>query len=193
MSSIRKPIFLLGFAKHQITGSKLPSIGDSLKALFYNLRVAKFNLNESASLVIDECLIFWKKARIPTQESHKCREKLKKIYENWRNLLKSKKRTTVGQKQKEQKFCKSLNNLFDISHKNALILIKNEQDRQFLINQQKEGRIGSMLGVDKTLAMTEKRKLVRLRKEQERRKRYLEAASTSTGKINKSNNCLLYS
>lgn len=79
--------------KHQITGSKLPSRGDCLKVLMYNLRMTKLNLNESAALVTDECLVFWRKARIPTQEPHKCKEKFKKfvyLYEyKYLNILHS--------------------------------------------------------------------------------------------------------
>jgi len=62
---------------HQITGSKLPSGGDCLKVLFYNMRITKLNLNYSASLVIEECIVFWKKARIPTQVPHRCKDKLR--------------------------------------------------------------------------------------------------------------------
>lgn len=30
------------------------------------MRFVKLNLNDSVNLVLDECLIYWKKARIPT-------------------------------------------------------------------------------------------------------------------------------
>jgi hypothetical protein len=60
--SSREKLFLIGYMNHQITGSKLPSKGDCLKFLFYNMRLTKLNLNDSASLVIDECIVFWKKS-----------------------------------------------------------------------------------------------------------------------------------
>jgi len=63
----RKPVFLVGSMQNQIYGGKLPSKRDVLSVLFYNMRMVNLNLHESASLVIDECLIFWKKARIPTK------------------------------------------------------------------------------------------------------------------------------
>jgi hypothetical protein len=65
--SLRKKIFLIGYMNHQITGSKLPSRGDCLKVLFYNMRITKLNLNDSASLVIEICIVFGKKAGTPTQ------------------------------------------------------------------------------------------------------------------------------
>lgn len=56
--SHREKLFIIGYTKHQITGRKLPSKGDCLKVLFYNMRVTKLNLNNNASLVVEECLMF---------------------------------------------------------------------------------------------------------------------------------------
>jgi hypothetical protein len=88
----RQQLFLIGTMKNQITGSKLPSKRDCLSVLFYNMRFVKLNLNESSHLVIDECMVFWRKARIPTQYSSDCATKLKKLYEYWRSLDKNKSR-----------------------------------------------------------------------------------------------------
>lgn len=57
----KRKIYLIESVKNQITGSKLPSIKDCLSVLFFNLRLVKLNLNKSAVLVIDECLIYWSK------------------------------------------------------------------------------------------------------------------------------------
>jgi hypothetical protein len=43
-------------------------------------------------------------------------------------------------------FVSKLNDLFDIAHVNALQLISLEEDKQFVINQRKRGRPGSMCG-----------------------------------------------
>jgi len=58
----RQQIYLVGPMNNQITGSKLPSKGDCLSVLFYNMRLVNLNLHESSRLVIDECSFFWKKA-----------------------------------------------------------------------------------------------------------------------------------
>jgi hypothetical protein len=58
----REKLFLIGYMNHQITDLKLPSRGDCLKVVFYNMRITKLNLNDSASLVIEECIVFWKKS-----------------------------------------------------------------------------------------------------------------------------------
>jgi len=68
----RNKIFLVGLMKHHITGSNyLPSIGNCLRVLFYNMRISNMSLSDSATLVIHECIIFWKTARIPSREIHK--------------------------------------------------------------------------------------------------------------------------
>lgn len=76
----RENIFLLSYINNQITGNKLPSNGDCFRVLFYNMRVINLNLNYSASLVADECLLFWKKARIPTRYHCDIVRKIKKLY-----------------------------------------------------------------------------------------------------------------
>ena len=56
----------------------------------------------------------------------------------WRALQKSAKRKGDSAKQKEQIFVKKLDDLFDTSHVNALGLITNEDDKQFLVNQKQK-------------------------------------------------------
>lgn len=90
MSTKIKGIYLIGAVKHSINGCKLPSIGDVLKVLFYNMRYRKFSFSESVGLVIQEALIYWVKARIPTQQPDKCRAKLRKQYDQWKALVKKK-------------------------------------------------------------------------------------------------------
>ena len=75
----RPQIYLIGPMKNQITGSKLPSKRDCLSVLFYNMRLVNLNLHDSSRLVIDECSIFWKKARIPTHDNSDCIKKTEKI------------------------------------------------------------------------------------------------------------------
>jgi len=152
----KRKIYLIESVKNQITGSKLPSIKDCLSVLFFNLRLVKLNLNESAALVIDECLIYWRKARIPTRDRLNCIKKLKKIYEDWRTLEKNSKRTGDLYKQREKNFADCLNDLFDISHANAANMMKNKEDYAFLNLQRQKGRPGCMVGKDLILSKAEK-------------------------------------
>jgi predicted glycoside hydrolase/deacetylase ChbG (UPF0249 family) len=67
---------------------------------------------------------FWLKAGIPVRAQQHCIQKLKKIFTEWKSLLKHKSRTTQNQKTQEEAFTDSLDDLFDIKHKKALSLIK---------------------------------------------------------------------
>ena len=51
-----KFLFLIRDVKHQITGSKLPSNGQVLAVLFYNIHEVNLTVNESANLTIHECI-----------------------------------------------------------------------------------------------------------------------------------------
>jgi hypothetical protein len=71
----RQHFFLISPMKNLINESKLLSKRNCFSILFYNIRFVKLNLHESAYLVIDECLIFWRKTRIPTQYTSDCLSK----------------------------------------------------------------------------------------------------------------------
>lgn len=169
--SRRKEIYLIGAVKHSITGTKLPSIGDVLRVLFYNLRYRRLDLSASSVLVADEVILFWKKARIPTQNPDKIRAKIKTLYESWRGLQKSEVRAGEIYRKREAEYVGSFEDLFDVAAQNALQTIKIEEDKQFLLSQRKKGRPGCMIGVDKKLASLEARKKIRQEKEKERKER----------------------
>lgn len=60
MSSVRlrEKIYLLGYYLHDISGSKLPSNKQVLSVLFFNIRVVKLTLRESARLALQEVMVF---------------------------------------------------------------------------------------------------------------------------------------
>lgn len=119
-------------------------------------------------------LLFYGKARIPTQEQKRCASKLQELYHDYQNLKKKQSREGDFQRRKEMKFRESSDDLFDISHARALDTIKIDEDKQFLLIQRKKGRPGSMVGVDRTLAALDARTAARQEAEQARRDRYLE-------------------
>lgn len=167
-------IFLIGTTCNQIIGSKLPSKGQALRVLFFNMRKVKLNLHESAKLVIQEIVVFWQKARIPVRQEYNSINKLESLYEEWRILQKHATRKTEINIKKQECFVNELDDLFDIAHMNALNIIKIEIDRQFLLSQREKGRIGCMLGKDKKLQKIEERSINRLEAVTERKKRAYE-------------------
>jgi hypothetical protein len=92
---LRQLIFLIGIMKNQINCSKLSSKRDILNVLFYKMLLVKLTIHDSASLVFDECQIFWMKVRIPIQDRSNYITKIKKLYDEQR---KSDKKNTDTQK-----------------------------------------------------------------------------------------------
>lgn len=178
-STRRRKLFLVGSVKHAITGSKLPSIGDVLNVLFYNLRYRRLDLNASAALLAEEILLYWKKARIPTRNPDKVRQKIKDLHKSWQNLQKNATKSSQIHREREEAFKNTFDNLFDIAAMNAMQMMKIEEDREFLIQQRKKGREGCMIGVDRNLVAREARKRDREAKEEERRKQLSNIANTS--------------
>lgn len=174
----RERIFLIGVMQEGIEGNKLPSVRQVLQVFFYELRSEKGTVRSSATRAIRLAEEFWQKARIPTKRTQKSIEKLEEIYRHWEKIVKNRTRRTPAQVEKEKLFDESLDDLFDIAHNDALKLITIEEDKQFLINQRKKGRIGYMTSVDKTLAQKEARIEVRHYQEENRQQRAVEEIHT---------------
>lgn len=116
-------------------------------------------------------MIYWEKARIPTQELKNCIPKLEGLYQQWRQLQKHAARTSMDHKKKEKDFVEKLEDLFDIAHANALNIISIEEDKQFLNNQRMKGRPGFMYGIDYQLSAKETRVSERKLREEKRKER----------------------
>lgn len=179
-----REIDLVGHVSHQITGSKLPSNKQVLQVLFYNKRFVypKPTITKvSAKLAIQSVMIFWEQARIPTRRTDHCIEQLIKLYEEWEFIQKKVPEKRTGKmKEKEIEFVNKLDDLFDISHADALQLITIEEDREFLKMQRKKGRPGYMAGVDTVLSAREQRSKERLEKEEVRKRKYEESTQQSS-------------
>lgn len=141
------------------------------------MRIVKLISKESASLTINADLIYCQQARIPTRDSHKCAGKLLKMYEKWKFLNEVKvEKIAVGIKKKIDIFMGMLDDLFDMATADALITMKNIEDKEFLEKQRQKRRVGSMLGIDMKLASKEKRSNLRQEKGNARKLRYEETS-----------------
>lgn len=143
--NLRQNLFLIGNLDTQIYGNKLPSKLQVLKILFFNIRVVKLTLRESAALVVSEVKIFWDKARLPIQKTDRCINKVETLYKEWSIL--NNHRTRPANLEKEQAFVSSLKNLFDIAHGDVYEHV-DERRKQFLENQRLEGRVGFINDVE---------------------------------------------
>ena len=158
-------------SQKQITGAKLPSNGQVLRVLFYNMRKVNLLLRPSDNLVIKEVEVFWEKPRIPTKKLQRSIENLESLSTEWKNLQKCCKRRTGLQEKRERDFLDMLDDLFDIVHA-ALKMIKIEEDKLSLISQRKKGRPGSMSGGDRKLLKRERKQASRNDQEESRRARF---------------------
>jgi hypothetical protein len=92
-------------------------------------------------------------------------------------------RKSVTNLSKQQAFKERLEDLFDIAHRDALTLIKIEEDRMFLNAQREKGRRGVMGPVDRTLALQEERVAKRRRAADARAAREREEADKTAEMI----------
>ena len=139
-------IYLVGSTKDALTGSKLPSIGDVLRLYLHRVKTSNTK-HESAISTIKEVQAYWGKARIPMRRIDHAAKKLEELVGRWEALRKNKRRRTKTQIEKDT-FTISFNDLFDVSHQDALTLMNNDEDKQFLLKQREKGRQGAMIGLD---------------------------------------------
>lgn len=176
----KNTINFIGVPYDQILGNKLPSRKQVLSVFFFNHRVRNLTISASANMVAEELLVFWKKARVPTQEKKRCVKKVISLHNEWIAVTKHINRRNVTQQKKEDDFAESLEDLFDVAAEKALQTMKIEEDRQFLILQRQKGRPGSMIGVDNVLFQKEKRRMKRLEVAETRQAAtYIETAAGS--------------
>lgn len=150
--------FLIGKPVPHLSTARLP------RGL-YVLRIVQFyNLNEkrtlpvSCKLTCEQVITVWERARMPTQRIDSCVRKVSKLFERYRSLRKHRTREGEAVKVKEQIFKDELEELFDIATHDALMKIKNEEEKQFLEKQLEDVFSCSMSGGDQNLAAKESRK-----------------------------------
>ncbi len=118
---------------------------------------------------------FWNQARIPIHHKQDCIKKVIGLFEKWKGIKKNAGRQTKTQKKKEADFKSMFENLFDIAHANALEMISNEEDRQFLIAQREPGRRGVMGSIDISFTRKENRKRDRKQQVEKRQRTSVES------------------
>lgn len=144
---LRQNIYLIGDVNTQIIGNKLPSKLQVLKVFFFHTRILKSSLRKSAATTINEVKVFWEKAFLPTRREDHCIEHLLKLYSDYQAVQKNKARESNRQRENEQAFVSSLNQLFDIADNNISELIDDDR-KEFLLNQRKDGRVRYIANIE---------------------------------------------
>ena len=163
--------FLIGKSESQISGGKLPTLGRVLRYLLHLKEMSSKTslLSVHISTVVDQVLPFWKMAGVETITNRSAEERLKKDFNTWISLCKSKNRTS-DPRDKRKIFRNSLEKLWDIGSPNAIQIIlqnrllssdKKNEDIDFYEDQRGE-RKALMSGMDKVFQRA-------LQKQQKRR------------------------
>ena len=124
---------------------------------------------------------FWDQAKISIICKDTVVSKVEKLYKHYQSIKRGKSRRSAPQKQKESKFVAELPNLFDIASINALAVMENQKDREFLLAQREPGRRGTMGAADHKLAAMQKCSQKRQLLQEEKKSRWeQEAIATSS-------------
>jgi len=164
-------VWLVGKPTEQLSTARLPSKGDVLRRLLFHHLEEHQEVKASVRATTVAVLEVWERARIPTQRIDAVERKLRKLYDEYLLLKKNRRTELESCRMKEDIFKGDLSDLFDLSSKNALEVMKNEEDKEFLLLQKEDTMSCSMAGVDKCLEAKETRKRCQESKSEARRQR----------------------
>jgi len=147
-------------AERRITLLRLNATkSDVIRSLLFHHLEKNLTLQHSIRCTIEELFVIWRMARIPHQ--HSGEKKLIKLYSTYQLLKKNRAKALESYRIKEQLFKGELLELFDLSTKDAMETMTNEEDKQFLAMQREDVASSSMTGVDRKQAEKEAKKIAR--------------------------------
>src|SRR6218665_173055 len=166
--STRQGIFLVGQTSESICGTKLPWNGQLLSTLFYHHQRNK-TIRESAAIAVRKGLPLWARGRIPTRQEYNIVAKLVSLFEEWRTLLKSKRKKSNVPAGKGGSFYREVER--PVGHDTSKCYENDKDTRRQGLSECSEAEGSPMIGVDKVFAAKEERTRLRKEKEAQRRQR----------------------
>ena len=168
----------------EITGSRLPTCGQVLRCLMYVLQEgapANRTKWESAKIVLAKVAVFFEKANIPMiAERYACEKILKLLDDNAKiRAIPCARRLLPASVDKVKKMETKLDETFALWPSNAEELIKNAEDRAFLLSM-KSDRSATFGPKDQVCAAKLKCRLTRDQAECNRRKKMLQEMTASS-------------
>ncbi|XP_044588829.1 uncharacterized protein LOC123268012 [Cotesia glomerata] len=115
---MNKEIRLIGIPVQKLTERKLPKVKEVMRVFFYQLKVLKFSIKQSAKNSADKVIELWKINQIPTSGASNVVKKILRFHSEWLKLQKD--FNQKSDKVKEKEFQTDLEQLFDIVSKNSL-------------------------------------------------------------------------
>lgn len=146
-------IWLVGQMSSTLNTTKLPS-KQEVMALFFHHKETEKTVKNASHCTAEDVVKVWAKASIPTRLKKHVVKKIEDMFKEWTKLRKNKEnkaKRSEGLELKETKWQEELEDLFDIAHADALNMIKNKEDKNFLLAQRKQGRPGLIGAVDVAL------------------------------------------
>jgi len=120
-------VWLLGMPDKDILGCGLPTNGAILRNFMFHHQTNGLTVAHAAKATIDAALLIWARARIPTQRVDSAVRKLRKLYDEYCVLKKTRLMQKESCRFKEEQFKTDLNELFDISRKDAISIMTNDE------------------------------------------------------------------
>lgn len=111
-------IHFIGIPVQKLTERKLPKVKEVMRVFFYQLKVLKFSIKQSAKNSADKVIELWKTNQIPTSGAPNVFKKILRFHREWLKLQKD--FNKKSNKVKEKKFQTDLEQLFDIVSTNSL-------------------------------------------------------------------------
>ena len=133
--------------------------------------------SRSEKCVVSAVTEYWGKAGIPTLTHQAISDKVFKLLNEWKQIVKDKSKSSVAVISKREAFVKKLDTLFDIAAKNAIEVIQGDRlrsaearqsDNDFYLDQKGE-RIGYMSSLDEVYKNTVEKKKKREEEEMKRK------------------------
>jgi len=161
-----------------LNGAKLPTRKEVLLS-FLAYHETEKNIRDAANKTVDQVQLIFSKARIPTIQNHKMAEKIETLFREMKSLLKInlEKRQNKKQQAKIDNFKMKLKQTMIFWPRNALQLVKNKEDKEFLVCMMND-RKGFMAGIDRNLSLQETNIRKRKMQEQERQSKQLQETLT---------------
>lgn len=155
-------IYLIGTLTNNLNHDILPTTLDIFKSYFYRHLIQGFSQKDSLKTIAHEIFDIWSQVGIPTIAEKNVVRKLYSVLSEYRNLGRSKKRGGSTQQKQEKNFVTLISKLFDISKRNALDIMKDDNDKIFL-EDQRANRIYHISMLQKVRKIQEASEMIQFR------------------------------
>ncbi|XP_044579240.1 uncharacterized protein LOC123261589 [Cotesia glomerata] len=135
-----KEIHLIGKPMQKISERKLPTVKEVMSVFFYQLKVLKCSIKQSAKNATDQVIELWKNNQIPTSGSTNVIQKILRYHNRWLKLQKSfVRKKSSAQNKNVIIFQNEIKALFDIVDHKSIKLLDNDI-RELYSNQKSDTR-----------------------------------------------------